>query len=106
MPPFGAVRSVGNATCHFVTYRNGTGCVTFLQSTIPSLTYGCFDYATDQKDIEYARQFSNILWKDMHTEEDYNPEDYISERESAIREIYNKHCVYAACKGQGGDDSG
>ncbi len=35
-----AVRSVGNATCHFVAYRNGTGHVTFLQSTIPSLTYG------------------------------------------------------------------
>jgi hypothetical protein len=87
-----------------VAYRNGTGRVTFLQSTIPSLTYGCFDYVTETKEFDYARRFSEILRKEKFQEEDYDPEDYITVRESAIREIYDKHCVYAACKGQGGDE--
>ena len=39
----GADCSVSNAVCHFFPYRNGTGRVTFLQSTIPSFTHGCFD---------------------------------------------------------------
>ena len=59
---------------------------------------------TDTKEFEYARRFSEILRKEKHNEEDYDPEDYITVRESAIREIYDKHCVYAACKGQGGDE--
>ena len=72
-----------------------------MQSTMPSLTYGCFDYVTTQNDIEYARQFSDILRKDIHSAEDYDPEDYLTEREKFMREIYDKHCLYAACKGQG-----
>jgi hypothetical protein len=71
---------------------------------MPSLTYGCFDYVTTQNDIEYARQFSDILRKDIHSAEDYDPEDYLTEREKFMREIYDKHCLYAACKGQGGDE--
>ena len=38
----GTVQSVGNEICHFVAFRNETGKVTFLQSTIPLLSYGNF----------------------------------------------------------------
>ena len=98
------MQSVGNAVCYFVAYRNGTGRVTFLQTTMPSLTYGCFDYITAHKELHYARQFKEILVKEKHNDDDDKPEDYLSIRESAIQEIYDRHCVYAACKGQGGDE--
>ena len=80
----GAVRSVGNAVCHFIAYRNGTGRVTFLLSTIPSLSYGDFDYVTVHKDQEYARQFSDILCKETHIDDDYDPQDYLSIRDISI----------------------
>ena len=80
----GTVQSVGNAVCHFVAYRNGTGRVTFLQTTIPSLTYWCFDYITTHKEMHYARQFKEILVKEKHNDDDDKPEDYLSIRESAI----------------------
>ena len=51
----GAVRSVGNTVCHFVAYRNRTGRVTVLQSTILSLSYRNFDNVIDRKDHEYAQ---------------------------------------------------
>ena len=44
------------------------------------------------------------MQKDKHTDDDYNPYEYLSQRKASIREIYDKHCVYAACKGQGGDE--
>jgi hypothetical protein len=59
----GAVRSVGSVVCHFVAYRNGTGRVTFLQSTIPSLSYGSFDYITTHKELRYAKPYKAILQK-------------------------------------------
>ena len=46
----GTTRTVREATSFFVAYRNGTGRVTFLQSTIPSLTYACFDYVSIASD--------------------------------------------------------
>jgi len=74
----GAVRSVGNAVCHFVTYRNGTCRVTFLQSTIPSLSYGNFDYVTVHRDQEYTRQFSDILHKETHNDHDYKADQSVT----------------------------
>jgi hypothetical protein len=100
----GAVRSVGSAVCHFVAYRNGTGRVTFLQSTSPSLSYGSFDYITTQKELRYAKVYKSILQKEKHKEEDYEAEEYLTLRECQIREIFDRHCVYLACKGQGGDE--
>ena len=100
----GAVRSVGSAVCHFVAYRNGTGRVTFLQSTNPNLSYSHFDYVTAVKDFDYARKFSDILKKELHNDVNYEVEDYLTLREASIREIYDKHCVYLATKGQGGDE--
>ena len=54
---------MGNTGCNFVAYRNGTGRVTFLQITIPSLSYGNFDYVTDWKDYDYSRCLSDIIRK-------------------------------------------
>ena len=84
----GAVLSVGNAVCHFVAYRNRTGRVTFLQTTMPALTYGCFNYITTHKEMYYAQQFKEILLKEKHNDDDYETEDYLSIRESAIQGIY------------------
>jgi hypothetical protein len=72
-------------------YHNGTGRVSFLQRTIPSLTYGCFDYITQYSDNAYARQFSEILQKEkqaMQASDDYDPEDYLSIRDVSIRENF------------------
>ena len=80
---------MGNAVCHVVVYRNGTGRVTFLQTTTTSLIYGCFDYITTHKEMHYARQFKEIIVKEKHNDNDYKPEDYLSIRESAIQEIYD-----------------
>ena len=98
------VTQIAYAVSHFVAHWNGTGRETFLQSIIPSLTYGCFDNITKHKDMNYARQFKDILQKEKYSEDDYVLEDYLSLREAAIREIFDRHCVYAACKGQGGDE--
>jgi len=99
----GAACSMGNTVCHFVAYRNGTGRVTFLQSIIPSLSYRNFDYVTDCKDHECAQQFSDIIRKEMFDDDDYNSEDYLSLCNVEIRHNFDRHCVYAACKGQVGD---
>jgi hypothetical protein len=56
------------------------------------------------KDARYARQFQDILVKEKHKEDEYEPEDYLTLRETAIRQIFDRHSVYLACKGQGGDD--
>ena len=98
------MQSVSNANCHFVAYRNGTGRVTFLQRTIPSLTCGSFDYISTHNDMSNAKQFKEILQKDKHSEDDYNTEDYLLIRENTVRELFDRHCVYAACKDQGGDE--
>ena len=66
---------MGNTVCHFVVYRNGTGRVTFLQSTIPSLSYGNFDYITDRKEHDYARRFSDIIRKETYNDNEYDPEE-------------------------------
>ena len=89
----GAVRCVGSAVCHFVAYRNGTGRVTFLQSTNPSLSYGCFDYVTVVKDYEYSRRFS---LKETFNGDDYDPEDYLSIHDVTIREIFDRQalCIF------------
>jgi hypothetical protein len=100
----GAVRSVGSAVCHFVAYRNGTGRVTFLQSTNPNFSYGHFDYVTTVKEYDYARKFSEIISKDIHEEDNYEVEEYLTLREASIRELFDKHCVYLATRGQGGDE--
>ncbi len=42
--------------------------------------------------------------KKNYNDDDYDPEDYLSIRDVAIREIFDKHCVYAASNGQGGDE--
>jgi hypothetical protein len=104
MLSLGATRTVGDATSYFVAYRNGTGRVTFLQSTIPSLSYACFDYVPVASDRAYSKTFSQILRKQTYDEDDYDPTTFLSERESFLREIFDRHCVYLACKDQGGDD--
>jgi len=104
MLSLGATRAVGDATSYFVAYRNGTGRVTFLQSTIPSLSYACFDYVPVASDRAYSKTFSQILRKQTYDEDDYDPTTFLSERESFLREIFDRHCVYLACKDQGGDD--
>ncbi len=42
--------------------------------------------------------------KQTYNDDDYDSEDYLFIRNVAIREIFDRHCVYAACKGQGGDE--
>ena len=56
------------------------------------------------KDYEYSRRFSEILLKETFNDDDYDPEDYLSIHDVTIREIFDKHCVYLTCKGQGGDE--
>ena len=102
----GAVCTVGSVMCHFVAYQNGTGRVAFLQSTIPSMTYSDLNCITKQREFDYARQYGDILKKELHNKDDYKQEYYLSIRDSAIRKIFDRHCVYLACKGQGGDEWG
>jgi hypothetical protein len=45
-----------------------------------------------------------ILQKETFNNDDCQPEDYLSIRDIAIREIFDRHCVYVAYKGQGGDE--
>lgn len=70
---------------------------------MPSLTYGSFDYITTHKEMNYTKQFKKILVKEKHVDDDYEPEDFLSIRESALGGLYDRHSVYSACKGQGGD---
>lgn len=104
MLSLGATRSVRDATSHFVAYRNGRGPVTFLQSTIPSLTYGSFDYVSVHSDKIYSMKFSDILRKKLYYDDDYDPATFLSERDSCLRDIFDHHCIYLACNGQGGND--
>ena len=90
--------------CHFVAYRNGMGRVTFLQSTMPSLSYGSFDYITAHIEMRYPTQFKDILQKEKHNDDNYEPEEYLTIREITMREIFDQHGVYVACNGQGGDE--
>ena len=84
----GAVRSVGNAITHFVMYCNGTGQVTFLQSTLPFLSYGNFDYVTTNNDSKYVTQFSDIMKKEMHIKNDYDSLTFLTDRECLTNEIF------------------
>lgn len=71
---------------------------------IPSLSYGSFDYITTQKELRYAKQYKAILQKEKHKEENYDAKEYLTLRECQIREVYDPHCVYLTCKGQGDDE--
>ena len=66
----GATRTVGSTIAHFVAYRNGTGRITFLQSSNSALSYGNFDYVTKYSDISYGKQFCAAL-KAQATQNDY-----------------------------------
>ena len=68
------------------------------------MTYGDFDYVTEQREFNYARWYVNIIKKELHNEDDYEPEDYLSIHDAAIREFSDRYCVYLAFKGQGGDE--
>jgi hypothetical protein len=62
-PPvvLGATRAVGGRTAFFVAYRNGTGRVTFLQSTRPEFSAENIEYISVSKDQLYSRHFQMVL---------------------------------------------
>ena len=66
---------------------------------IPSLTYACFDYVPAASDRQILRK---KLYDD--DDDDDDPTTFLSKRDSCLREIFDHHCVYQACKGQGGDE--
>ena len=100
----GATRSVGTMKSHFVAWRNGTGRVTFLQSSDPNLSYGKFDYITPPTEVEYADKFKTAFEKAKDAEvsgEDYDPTEYLSEKEKKTRHVHDACGVHESTKGQG-----
>ena len=74
----------GNIKSHVVAYPNGTGQMTFVQSTRPSLAYDCIDYVTEYNNIEYARKCSDIIRDELRKEIDYDPLLFLSKREHEL----------------------
>ena len=62
-PPvvLGATRAVGGRTAFFVAYRNGTGRVTFLQSTRPEFSADNINYISMSQDQLYSKHFQAVL---------------------------------------------
>jgi hypothetical protein len=62
-PPvvLGATRAVGGRTAFFVAYRNGTGRVTFLQSTRPEFSAENINYISMSQDQLYSKHFQAVL---------------------------------------------
>merc|ERR1711971_445776 len=80
---------------------NGTGCVTLLQSTLPNLTYGSFNYVTKYSGFEYAKIFDNAIISASQIY-DYDPTDLIIDLDSEKRLQYDAHNVYEHPKSQSG----
>jgi hypothetical protein len=57
----GATRSIGEKTLHFVMYRNGTGRITFLQSTRPHLAANHWEYVSESRELLYSKKFHEIV---------------------------------------------
>ncbi len=54
MISMGAMQAIGESTSYLVLYQNGTGCVTFLQSSDPALSYSNIASVATYHDICYA----------------------------------------------------
>ena len=97
----GATRAYGDLTSHLVAYRNGTGRVTFLQSSDPDLSYGNIEYVLQYKEIEYAKTFEKAL-NELSDAGGYDPTSLLSGKDFDMRYYYDSRNVYQATKGQGG----
>jgi len=53
----GATRTLGGRTIHFTAWRNGTGRVTFLQSTKSSHSASCMQYESVSRELQYSKVF-------------------------------------------------
>ena len=96
----GATRKVGQVTSYFVAWRNGTGRVTFLQSSDQNLSHGHFDYMTPPSEMGYAKKFKHAV-DTLSSKDDYDPTLLLSEREKEVRAVHEEHGVREACKRQG-----
>ena len=97
----GATQAVGLRTSHLVAYCNGTGRVTFLQSTMPSLSYGNIDFCTEYGDHDYARTFE-FAAKVLSLRENYKPDEFLSDRVLEIRVHFDLHNVFKHTQRQNG----
>ena len=87
----GYTKAAGERTARLVVARNGTGRVTLLQSSLPSLAHGSLDYITTYNDIDYANVFKAALkCKDGET----NPlTHYLTQLEPTKLLVFEHHRV-------------
>ena len=92
---------MGLRTSHLTAYRNGTGRVTFSQSTQPLMSYGNFDYCTKSTDYSYVRMFENAA-NNTSTTNDFNLDQSLSELALKKRYHFDLHNVLEHTQGQTG----
>ena len=97
MLSLGATRAVGGTTSHMTAYRNGTNRVTLLQTTMPTMTYGNFDYVTEYQDFDYAKKFEEAATSG-YKKDDYDPVELLNDEEAAKRLQYDRQNVYEHTK--------
>ncbi len=101
----GATRVIGESTLYFVLHWNGIGCVTFLQTSEPSLSYSNIEYVRTYHDIEYATTDSNIISQQSSVVKDasYNPTKYhLDIDDIKFHAMPKEHNLQSMTKGQGG----
>ena len=98
-PPLslGATRAVGGRTSYMTAYRNGTSRVTLLQTTLPTMSYGKFDYVTEYEEFDYAKSFEKAASSDC-LKDGYDPVERLSERDAERRFQHDAHNVYEQTK--------
>ena len=101
MLSLGATRAIGGVTSHMTAYRNGTGRVTLLQSTLANMTYGNFDYVTEYTNFDYAKKFEEAATSG-YKKADYDPVDLLSDEDAEKRVEYDRQNVYEHTKRQSG----
>jgi hypothetical protein len=81
-----ATRAVGGRTAFFVAYRNGTGRVTFLQSTRPEFSTENIEYMSVSWDQLYSKHFQAMLkLKRSAREGDAYMGEPLGRKESSLR---------------------
>ena len=99
----GATQAVGLRTSHLVAYRNDTGRVTFLQSTMPSLSYVNIDFCTEYGDHDYARTFE-FAAEVLSLHENYKPDEFLSDQVLEKRVHFDLHNVFEHTQRKNGLD--
>jgi hypothetical protein len=86
-PPvvLGATRAVGGRTAFFVAYRNGTGRVTFLQSTRPEFSAENIEYMSVSQDQLYSKHFQAMLKLKSSQGGDAYTGEPVGRKESVLR---------------------